>query len=91
VATGELNVQTGWPVLLAFVGLLSLPYLLDWLLWLVTGRGMAAKTAEQLDHAGKIRRAERIWALQAVCMTAVTVVIYVATMILCRRDGLISY
>jgi hypothetical protein len=77
-------------IMLAVVGLLSLPYLLYWLLWLVRGRGYPAKTVEQLDHGRRIRRAERIWALQAVCMTAVAVVIYIATMILCRRHRLIS-
>jgi hypothetical protein len=38
-----------------------------------------------------VRRAERIRALQGVCMTVVAVAIYVATMILSRRHDLISY
>jgi hypothetical protein len=78
-------------ILLALAGLLPLPYLLYWLLWLVTGRGLPPKTAEQLEHARKMRRAEKVWAFQAVCMTAIAVLIYVATMILCRRHGLVSY
>jgi hypothetical protein len=75
-------------IMLALLGLFSLPYLL--IGWVVRGRGYPAKTVEQLDYERRIRRAERIWALQAVCMTAVAVVIYIATMILCRRHRLIS-
>jgi hypothetical protein len=48
-------------ILLVLAGLLWLPYLLYWLLWLLTGRGLPAKTAEQLDHARKMRGAEKIW------------------------------
>jgi hypothetical protein len=69
---------------------LPLPYLLYWLLWLLTGRGLPAKTARQIDHASKMRRAEKIWALQAVCITAVAVAIYLATMILCGRFHITS-
>ena len=47
-------------ILIAVAGQLSFPYLLFWLLWLSTGRGLPAKTAEQLDHASKIRRVEKI-------------------------------
>jgi hypothetical protein len=78
-------------ILLAFAVLLSLPHLLYWLLWLLTGRGLPAKTAEQLDRASKMRRAEKIWALQAVCMTAVSVAIYVPAMIVYRRLALTSH
>jgi hypothetical protein len=78
-------------ILLVLAGLLSLPYLLYWLLWLLTGRGLPGKTAEQIDRAGKLRRAEKIWALQAVRMTAVAVAIYLATMILCGRLHLTSH
>jgi hypothetical protein len=78
-------------ILFVLAGLLWLPYLLYWLLWLLTGRGLPAKTAEQLDHARKMRRAEKIWALQAVCMMAVAVAMYVATMILCGRLHLTSH
>jgi hypothetical protein len=39
----------------------------------------------------KVGQAEKIWALQAVRMTAVAVTIYVATMILCRRLDSTSY
>jgi hypothetical protein len=77
-------------ILHALAGLPSLPHLLHWLLWLLTGKGLPAKTAEQIDRAGKLRRAEKIWALQAVCMTAVAVTIYVATMVLCGRLHLTS-
>jgi hypothetical protein len=80
----------GWVVIAGAV-LVSFPYLLYWLLWLSTGRGLPPKTAEQLEQARKMRRAERIWALQAVSMTAIAVSINVATMILCRRHDLISY
>jgi hypothetical protein len=51
----------------------------------------ALKTAEQLEDARRMRRAERIWALRAVCTMVVAVSIYVATIILCRRHGLIGY
>jgi hypothetical protein len=78
-------------ILLALAGLLPLPYLLYWLLWLCTGRGLPPKTAEQLEHVRSMRRAEMVWALQAVCMTAIAVSIYIATMILCRRHHLITY
>jgi len=78
-------------ILLAFAGLLSLPCVLYWLLWLFTGRGLRAKTEEQLEHTRKIMRAERIWALQGLCMTVIAVAIYVATMILCHRYGLKSF
>jgi hypothetical protein len=78
-------------ILLGIAMLVALPYLLYWLLWLFTGRGLPAKTARQLDHARKIRRAERSWALKAVGVTAVAVVIYIATMFVCRRCDLISY
>jgi hypothetical protein len=78
-------------ILLAFAGQLSLPSLLYWLLWLSTGRGLPAKAAEQLDRASKIRRVEKIWALQAVCMTAIAVSIYITTMILCRRYDVTTY
>jgi hypothetical protein len=60
-------------ILLALAGMLSLPYLLYCLLWLLTGRGLPVKTVDHLDHASKMRRAEKIWALQAVCTTAVAV------------------
>jgi hypothetical protein len=53
-------------ILLALAGLLSLPYLLYRFLWLLSGRGLPAKTAEQLDHASKMRRAEKVWASQSV-------------------------
>jgi hypothetical protein len=49
-------------LLLSLVMLLLLPYLLYWLLWLYPERGLPPKTAGHLEHAGKIRRAERIWA-----------------------------
>jgi hypothetical protein len=78
-------------ILLAVAGQWSLPYLLYWLLWLSTGRGLPAKTAEQLDHTSKIRRVEKIWALQPVCMTAIAVPIYITTMILCRRYDVTTY
>jgi hypothetical protein len=77
-------------LLLSLVTLLLLPHLLYWLLWLFPGRGLPPKTAGQLEDAGRIRRAERIWPLQAVCATAIAVAIYIATMILCRRLDLTS-
>jgi hypothetical protein len=69
----------------------SLPYLLYWILWLFTGRGLPPKTLKEVEHARKLRRAEKIWALQAVCIMAVAVLIYIATMTLWRCHHSSSY
>jgi hypothetical protein len=72
-------------ILLALVGLLSLPYLLYGLLWLATGRGLPPKSTEQLGHMQNHWRAEEIWALKTVGMAAIGVGLYKATTFLWTR------
>jgi hypothetical protein len=69
-------------ILLAVVALSSLPYLLYWLLWLVTGRGLPRKSKE---HTPNLWRPEQIWALRVVGITAIGVGLYRATMFLWVR------
>jgi hypothetical protein len=63
-------------ILLTLVVLFSLPYLLYWLLWLVTGRGLPPKSLERLDHTRTLWRPEQIWALRVVGITAPGVALY---------------
>jgi hypothetical protein len=82
VSTDEIRLLAAGDIMVVTVLFVSLPYLLYGLLWLATGRGLPPKTAQQLEHARKMRRAERVWALQAVAMSAIAVAIYIVTMIL---------
>jgi hypothetical protein len=86
LSTDEIRlVKLAGEIIVAMVLFVSLPYLLYWLLWLSTGRGLPPKTLKEVEHTRKLRRAERIWALQAVSMMAVAVLIYIATMMLWHR------
>jgi hypothetical protein len=60
-------------ILLAPAVLVSLPHLLYLASLALHWVGLPLKIAEQLENARQVRRAERIWALQAVCMTAIAV------------------
>jgi hypothetical protein len=77
--------QIAGGVLLAVAVVVLLPYLLYWLVWFFTGRGLPRKTEEQLENARKKRRAEEIWALKAVGIAAIAVGIYKAAMFLWTR------
>jgi hypothetical protein len=63
-------------VLLALGGLSSLPYLLYWLLWFFTGRGLPPKSIGRLERRRNFWRPEKIWALKTVGVTAIGVGIY---------------
>jgi hypothetical protein len=54
-------VEIAVEIIVAIALFVSLPYLLYWPLWLSTGRGLRPKTAEELEHPSKMRRAERTW------------------------------
>jgi hypothetical protein len=71
-------------ILLALVGLSSLPYLLYWLLWFFTGMGLPPKSRER-GGTRNIWRPEEIWALKTVGMTAIGVGLYRATVFLWAR------
>jgi hypothetical protein len=71
-------------ILLALVGLSSLPYLLYWLLWFFTGRGLPPKS-RQRGSTQTFWRPEEIWALKTVGMTAIGVGLYRATVFLWAR------
>jgi hypothetical protein len=72
-------------ILLALAGLLSLPYLLYWILWLSTGRCLPPKSKEQLEHTRTLWRPEQIWAMKVVGVTAIGVALYRATVFLWTR------
>jgi hypothetical protein len=71
-------------ILLAFGGVLFLPYLLYWLLWFFTGRGLPPKSRER-EGMRNSWRPEEIWALKTVGMTAIGVGLYRATVFLGAR------
>ena len=79
-APGRLELKLLSEILVCLTAVALLPYLLYWLLWLVTGRGLPPKTPEQLESRRKRTRALEMWALKAVAMTALAVALYVATM-----------
>ena len=70
---------------LALAGLLLLPYLLYWVLWLITGTGRTPKSTEQPRHGRNPWRPQELWALRAVGVTAIAVGIYRATLFLWAR------
>jgi hypothetical protein len=72
-------------ILLALAALLSLPYLLYWLLRLVTGRGLPAKQMEQPGYERGSLRPQEIWALKTLGATSIVVLIYRAAMFLWVR------
>jgi hypothetical protein len=71
-------------ILLALVGLSSLPYLLYWVLWFVTGMGLPPKSRDSGDTRN-VWRPEEIWALKTVGITAIGVGVYRATVFLWAR------
>jgi hypothetical protein len=71
-------------ILLAFGGLLLLPYLLYWFLWFFTGRGLPPKSRKR-GGTRNVWRPEEIWALKTVGMTAIGVGLYRATVFLWAR------
>jgi hypothetical protein len=88
LSTDEIRlVELAGEIIVAIALLVSLPYVLYWLLWLTSEWGLITKTPKEVERARKLRRAERVWALQAVCMMAVAVLIYIATMVLWHRHS----
>jgi hypothetical protein len=71
--------------LVALAGLLLLPHLLYWLLWISTGRGLPPKSTEQLERRRNFWRPEKVWALKTVGVTAIGVGIYRGTIFLLAR------
>jgi hypothetical protein len=71
-------------ILLAFGGLLLLPYPLYWVLWFFTGRGLPPKSWER-GSTRNCWRPEEIWALKTVGVTAIGVGLYRATVFLWAR------
>jgi hypothetical protein len=71
-------------ILLAFGGLLLLPYLLYWLLCFFTGSGLPTKSRER-GGTRNFWRPEEIWALKTVGMTAIGLGLYRATVFLWAR------
>jgi hypothetical protein len=71
-------------ILFALFGLSSLPYLLYWLLWFFTGRGLPPKSWEQ-GSTRNCWQPEEIWALKTIGVTAIGVGLYRATVFLWAR------
>jgi hypothetical protein len=92
LSTNELrSLEVAGENVVAIALFVSLPYLLYWLFWLTSEWGLITKTPKEVERARKLRRAERVWALHAVCMMAVVVLIYIATMVLWHRHHPIGY
>jgi hypothetical protein len=71
--------------LVPLAGLLLLPHLLYWVLWLSTGRGLPPKSTEQLGHEAQSWRPHEIWALKTVGVSAIAVGLYRAAVFLATR------
>jgi hypothetical protein len=71
--------------LVALAGLLLLPHLLYWLLWISPGRELPTKSTEQLERRRNFWRPEKFWALKTVGLTAIGVGIYRGTIFLLAR------
>jgi hypothetical protein len=72
-------------IVLALGGLVLLPYLLYWLLWLFTGRGLPPKESERPERGRSFWRPEKVWALKTVGISAIGVGIYRGAIFLLER------